>query len=559
MADITSADFKQLITAITESNAEILAEQAKTTQKIEENTRESLRSSGDLAGFDRREEQKQRDEEAARAEEQADAEAEAARIAAEKAERNGTFLGKITNFFRADSADEEDEEKAAASDSKMLGYLKSIGGFLGGMAKGAAATVKGGFKSISKFLFGAMLVGVLAFLNSPKFEEIKNTLIDVVVPALTYLYEEIIKPLAFYIGGKLKDLFEDLKSYVDGDKGIGEVLTENIGIIAGIVAALAPGLTFGLLKSSVLLIGKGLLWASAKTGITAAIVAGFGAVKAFFVATLFPFVTGIVGLFAIIGAVIAGGVAIVYGLYKGVEDFYAKIEAGASAWDAFSSAISTFFAEGIGLLLNPIKDGLSYVIEKIGSVFGLPSFMDASKALDDFNFVDFIYDSLLPIVTAITDFIKNIVDSVKNVGGKLISGGLKLLGFGGDDKTDVAANDNDPNKVYKNGRLVTDPEEKKQIRKETRQKELNLRKLKNKKSREKAEEKLQNQKQFGASSAGLTDPRALAGPMPSQAAPIVVNAPATTNVNAPNTTNMSSASTPMINTDRVFDKLSVVG
>ena len=36
MADITSADFKQLITAITESNAEILAEQAKTTQKIEE-------------------------------------------------------------------------------------------------------------------------------------------------------------------------------------------------------------------------------------------------------------------------------------------------------------------------------------------------------------------------------------------------------------------------------------------------------------------------------------------------------------------------------------------
>jgi hypothetical protein len=40
-------------------------------------------------------------------------------------------------------------------------------------------------------------------------------------------------------------------------------------------------------------------------------------------------------------------------------------------------------------------------------------------------------------------------------------------------------------------------------------------------------------------------------------APVVVNAP--TNVNAPNTTNMSSSSTPMINTDRVFDKLSMVG
>jgi hypothetical protein len=38
--------------------------------------------------------------------------------------------------------------------------------------------------------------------------------------------------------------------------------------------------------------------------------------------------------------------------------------------------------------------------------------------------------------------------------------------------------------------------------------------------------------------------------------PVVVNAP--TNVNAPSTTNMSSASTSMINTDRVSDKLSMV-
>ena len=116
----------------------------------------------------------------------------------------------------------------------------------------------------------------------------------------------------------------------------------------------------------------------------------------------------------------------------------------------------------------------------------------------------------------------------------------------------------DPNKLYKNGRLVTDPEEKRQIYEEQEEFKRNLRKRRNQRSREKAEEKLQNQKQFGASSAGLTDPRALAGPMPSQAAPIVVNAPATTNVNAPNTTNMSSASTPMINSDRVFDKLSAV-
>jgi len=70
--------------------------------------------------------------------------------------------------------------------------------------------------------------------------------------------------------------------------------------------------------------------------------------------------------------------------------------------------------------------------------------------------------------------------------------------------------------------------------------------------------KQMKEQQVQASSA-LVDPRTLAGPMGAAAAPIVVNAPATTNVNAPNTTNMSSSSTPMINTDRVFDKLSVVG
>ena len=80
-----------------------------------------------------------------------------------------------------------------------------------------------------------------------------------------------------------------------------------------------------------------------------------------------------------------------------------------------------------------------------------------------------------------------------------------------------------------------------------------------KKEIEEAKKLKQMKEQQVQASSALVDPRTLAGPMGAAAAPIVVNAPATTNVNAPNTTNMSSSSTPMINTDRVFDKLSVVG
>jgi len=568
MADITSADFKQLITAITESNAEILAEQAKTTQKIEENTRESLRSSGDLAGFDRREEQKQRDEEAARAEEQAAAEAEAARIAAEKAERNGTFLGKITNFFsKPDAADEEDKDKAAAKDSKMLGYLKSTAGFLGGIAKGAAEKVKGGFKGIGKFLFGAMLVGILAFLNSPKFEEIKNTLIDVVVPALTYLYEEIIKPLALYIGGKLNDLFEDLKSYVDGDKGIGSVLTENIEILSAIVLALAPGLITKPLFGAVTLFA-GAMKKSYLAQLATNAAAGAGG-KAGILGTLKALGTTFLK-FAGIGALIY---AAVVGIFQGSKDAFAEYDKTGSIWESIKTFLVSFLANAVGALLNPIKDGISWVYNAIGEALGIESLKNLSKDLDDIDIVEGIKKMLIFLGDFISDFFKKSIDKIKNVGSNILSGAKNLFNkVIGDDETPETEfakkrrlimeakekGSDDPNKLYKNGRLVTDPEEKRQIYEEQEEVKRNLRKRRNQRSREKAEEKLQNQKQFGASSAGLTDPRALAGPMPSQAAPIVVNAPATTNVNAPNTTNMSSASTPMINSDRVFDKLSAV-
>ena len=111
------------------------------------------------------------------------------------------------------AAASEDEAKAGAKDSKMLTYMKNTAGFLGGIAKQGMQKVKSGLGGFSKFLFGALAVAALAFLDHPKFKEMIITLKDVVIPALAYLYDNVIKPLAIYIGGLLTDLFTDLKLY----------------------------------------------------------------------------------------------------------------------------------------------------------------------------------------------------------------------------------------------------------------------------------------------------------------------------------------------------------
>ena len=469
------------------------------------------------------------------------------------------------------SRETEDEAKAGAKDSKMLGYLKSIGGFMGEMAKGAAEKVKGGFKSISKFLFGAMLVGVLAFLNSPKFEEIKNTLIDVVVPALAYLYDEVIKPLAIYIGGLLTDLFKDLKSYVDGEKGLGAVIYDNIGIIAGIVTMLAPGLVFGSLKLAVTglikmiaLLAKGGIFAKIGVAFTAMktffvglaakfsfaaifakISVAFVAIKTFFVATLMPFLAAAAIPIAIIVGVVAGIVLAIYSLKKGFDDFMFELEATGSIWEATKTGIVTVISNILGLPFDLLKDGVSWIIGKIGSIFGLESFTNASKVLDDFSFVDMMKDML----TFLGDSISGIFDGFMQAVQDFLRSGL-LGKFGGSKVAD---------KLF--GTKEEQVEKKKAKEEEQKQFELNRKALKEKQKLEKEAleaEKLKKAKeqQVQASSASV-DPRSLAGPG-GAAAPIVVNAPATTNVSAPNTTNMSSASTSMINTDRVFDKLSAV-
>ena len=154
------------------------------------------------------------------------------------------------------SKDAEKAAKEKIGDKTMLGYLKKTAGFLGGIAKQGMEKVKGGLKGFAKFAFGGLAIAALAFLNSPLFDKYYDQIVNVIVPKLVEIYNKILKPLAKYIGGKLKKLFNDILDVIDGKKGIGELIKENLGTLTALTAVLAPKTFFGtLLKGAKLATG----------------------------------------------------------------------------------------------------------------------------------------------------------------------------------------------------------------------------------------------------------------------------------------------------------------
>ena len=324
----------------------------------------------------------------------------------------------------------EDASKADAKDNKMMTYMKNTAGFLGGIAKQGMEKVKSGLSGFSKFAFGALAIAALSFLNSPQFDKYYDQIVNVIVPALTYIYENVIKPLAIFIGGKLKKLFGDIKAYIDGDKSLFSVLMENKLAILGIITALAPGLMFGALKLAIMGIGKAVVFLVSKLSfgaIFAKIGIAFAALKTFFIATLMPFLAAAAVPIAIIVGVVAAIVLAIYSLKKGFDDFMFELEATGSIWEATKTGIVSVISNILGLPFDLLKDGVSWILGKIGSIFGLESFTNASKVMDDFSFVDMIKDML----TFLGDSISGIFDGFMQVIQDFLrSKALKFLGGG---------------------------------------------------------------------------------------------------------------------------------
>ena len=367
------------------------------------------------------------------------------------------------------SKDAEKDSKAMFASKKMLGFMKSTAGFLGGIAKQGLEKVKSGLQGFSKFAFGALAIAALSFLNSPQFDKYYDQIVNVIVPALTYIYEKVIKPLAIFIGGKLKKLFGDIKEYIDGDKSLFSVLMENKLAIAGIVTALAPGLVFGALKLAVTGLVKGFVFLASKLSfgaIFAKIGAAFAVLKTFFVATLMPFLAAAAVPIAIIVGVVAGIVLAIYSLKKGFDDFMFELKATGSIWEATKTGIVSVISNILGLPFDLLKDGVSWIIGKIGSIFGLKSFTNAEKILDSFSFVDLLKEGLTFMGNAISGLFDFISDFVQNI--------IRKIPFKGDSIADALF-----------GTKEEQEEKKKAKAEEQKQFELNRKALKEKQKLEK--------------------------------------------------------------------------
>lgn len=464
------------------------------------------------------------------------------------------------------SAEAEDAAKAKLAGDKDRSFLKSIATGITGIAKQGMQKVKSGLGGLSKFLMGGLAVAALAFLNNPKFEEIKNQIIDVIVPKLAVFYDKVLVP----VGEALVKLFSDLMGYLSGEKSLMSVLKENKLAIAGIVTALAPGLVFGGLKSAVLGIGKALLWASAKTGLTAlittqlvaikasfvalktslttavwpAITAKLAAIKGFFAAKLVALKALLVPMLPVIAIAAAIGV-VLYSLKQAFDDFMFELEATGSIWEATKTGIVSVISNILGLPFDLIKDGVSWIIGKIGSVFGLESFKNASKVMDEFSLVDTIAEGLTFMGDAISGVFDTIVNKIQNIIRSISIPGL----FDGDNLADTLFGTTEEQEAAKKEKA-----EEQKLFEENRKALREQQKL----EKEAAEaEKLKKIKEQQAVPKvpifeRLGNPRGVQAPTQNT----VINAP--NNVNAPTTNTLTTASTSIINTDRVTDKLSIV-
>ena len=299
--------------------------------------------------------------------------------------------------------DEETDDKnkslaQAITNSKVFkgisGVLGKVGGFLGGLLKGVADKGKGLLGTLFKVAGLGLLI---AFLNSDTF---KN-----------FFSEENIKNFQNSVANFIDKTKKVFNAFFGEDgsisKGLEELGIDGAAILASAILALgvlfAPDLVlFGL-----------------KTAIKLLVTSLPGLFTGLFT-TVIPFITGVLGkiaatISAVIGApllpiiAIAAAIGLVIAsIANAFTDFKTTLDETGSIWEASKAGIISFFSNLLGLPFDLIKMGISWVIGKVGDIFGIESFQNASKVLDDFSFVD----SLKEIFGSVFDYIGSVLDAM---------------------------------------------------------------------------------------------------------------------------------------------------
>ena len=128
------------------------------------------------------------------------------------------------------AAQVEDKRKNFRLQEALLNGITSVEKGVVGVATSFGNAVKektsafgGGLKSIlKKLLIGGALAAFVAFMNSPYWEKMKNIISEKIVPALTYVFENVIKPL--WDEG-LSFIFKQFETIGNLFSGIGDAIT----------------------------------------------------------------------------------------------------------------------------------------------------------------------------------------------------------------------------------------------------------------------------------------------------------------------------------------------
>ena len=171
------------------------------------------------------------------------------------------ILGSIVEYIdkplsrqqgKEDSRSAEDKAKSDKRQDKMNKIFSSMNDSLKGMARAGFDKIKSGFSGLAKFALGGLALAALAFLNDPKFQAMAFQFTEYIIPKLVWIYDNVIKPM----GNALKDFVDDLDAVFKGEKGIYDLINENVAVVTGLTALLAPGLFFGALKIGVGVMSK---------------------------------------------------------------------------------------------------------------------------------------------------------------------------------------------------------------------------------------------------------------------------------------------------------------
>ena len=289
MADITSADFKQLLEVQQETNKLLRLEQvAGSKPNPEKFIKEELvniaiaesnrRSSKKLVDVETKEEDSDKKN-------QEDNTTLQLRMIESQERANKTLiaigatddLAARTNIAEG-AAKAEETEKNTRNTKKQTDALSGIGKFFKGFtktknipgAKSLLAILKG-------TLLGGMLAGLLFFIQSPEFGEILKTLTGPIARGLAYLWTDIIKPIGNFLMGMITGNHPFLTGIreLGKDFGFSEENSNGLAtVIGGLAAALTVAVLFNPFIAAGLLVGG--VWKFTK------LAAGIGAISKLF-------------------------------------------------------------------------------------------------------------------------------------------------------------------------------------------------------------------------------------------------------------------------------------